>query len=203
MAGLLGSFNPDHKQQEVQKYQKKYGKDNIHLITRSKLFLTMKILIPLTFYIIIYIGIIVAIWYVYDGDPTTIAYSAIIGLLFVCVLFMIVHLKRLIDYLMDFIVVTPSKVISFNQKGIRKRSNMTIEANKIKSISIMYRNRLFSIFNNGDIKFLSEGDANNGWEIQAFYVSNPQKTKDIIYKIINTYDPYMNQPHSSHASDIT
>lgn len=144
----------------------------------------MKIIVPLCIYTIIYSLIIRAISYITEGDPIIIWYGAIIGLLLVIILFLAVHLKRLLDYLMDFIIVTPDQIIAYNQKGIWKRQNMTIETIKIKSMSVSYRGWIFSVFNNGDIKFLSEGDVLSGGEIQAYYVYQPQQTKEKIYEII-------------------
>jgi hypothetical protein len=102
----------------------------------------------------------------------------------VIIIFLAVHFKRLLDYLMDFIIVTPNQIIAYNQKGIWKRQNMTIETIKIKSISVSYRGWIFSVFNNGDIKFLSEGDAASSGEIQAYYVYQPQKTREKIYEFM-------------------
>ncbi len=185
MASLLGSFDPEHKSNTVKKYEAKFGKENVLLIQRSGLFLFLKIIIPLIIYIILYGGIITLIGYLVEWDTKIIGYSAIIGLLVVMILFLSLNFKRLLDYLMDFLIITPKQIIAYNQRGIRKRSNMTIECEKIKSISTSYRNRLFSLFNNGDIIFLSEGDAEWTGEIQAFYVARPQKTKEKIYEIID------------------
>ncbi len=156
MAGFLGSFDPHLKEKTIQKYQAKFGKANTLLIQRSGLFLFLKIILPLTIYLIIYTGIIIGIWFMVEGNTEIIGYSAIIGLLIIILIFLSLNLKRLLDYLMDFIIVTPKQIISYNQTGIRRRSNMTIECEKIKSIKASYRSPLFSLFNNGDMKFLSE-----------------------------------------------
>lgn len=184
MPWLLWSFDPNLKNEKVTQYQNKFGKESVLLIQRSKLFLFLKIIVPLIIYMLIYAGIIVAISYGFEWDREVIGYSAIIGFLVIFLIFLSLNLKRLLDYLMDFIIVTPEQIIAYNQRGIRKRSNMTIECVKIKSISTSYRSRLFSLFNNGDIKFLSEGDSHSSGEIKAFYVHEPQKTKEKIYNIM-------------------
>ncbi|USN57186.1 MAG: hypothetical protein H6766_01640 [Candidatus Peribacteria bacterium] len=156
MAGILGSFDPNLKQEQLAKYQVKFGVDGVHLIQRSKFFLFVKIIIPLILYILLYTVTMIGVGYFSASDPQVIGYSAIIGLLFVLILFLTLNFKRLLDYLMDFILITPDQIIAFNQKGIWKRSNISIETIKIKSISVSYRSWIFSLFNNGDITFLSE-----------------------------------------------
>jgi hypothetical protein len=181
----IGSFDPGIKLKEVQKYEQKYWADNIVLIQRSTLFLVLNVLQPLFWYIIMYISVIMIAIYGFNITGESIVYRAIIWFSAVIVLYTITHSKRLIDHLYDFIIVTPRNIISYNQTGIRKRQNRTIDCEKVKTISVNYRNRIFSIFHNGDITFLSEGDAAaNGGEIYAYYVHHPQKTRDRIYEII-------------------
>jgi uncharacterized membrane protein YdbT with pleckstrin-like domain len=178
----FGSFDPELRKKELRKYQERYGADNVMLVKRSKLFVWLNIALPIICYLLIYAGIMVAVSLNVRNDQT-IGYVAIIGLLAVVLAFLSMHFKRLLDYYLDFIIITPKQVVSFNQQGIWRRDNRTIETEKIKSISAKYRNCVFSLFNNGDITFLSEGDAQNG-EINAYYVHSPQKTKEAVYKII-------------------
>lgn len=200
MSSLIGSFDPALKREEFKKYQNRYGNSNVIVIQRSKLFLLLKIIHPLFWYAVAYSLIIR--WATSSiKNAETIWYIAIIWFLLVVILFSIMHTKRLLDYLMDFIIVTPDHIISYNQTGIRKRKNLSIESSKIKSIKTNYRNRIFSIANNGDIAFLSEWDAWGRGEIQAFYVHQPQKKKERIHAIISQNDKHIHTDKHTHTLD--
>jgi uncharacterized membrane protein YdbT with pleckstrin-like domain len=67
-------------------------------------------------------------------------------------------LKRFIDYKMDFAIITPKEIVSYNQTGIFSRSSRSLDVDKIKTISVDKKGLLRSIFNFGSIIFLSEGD---------------------------------------------
>ena len=70
-------------------------------------------------------------------------------------------LKKYIDYKMDYCIITPEDIVLAEQSGIFKRQIRTLDTSKIKSISV-YKKRFFmSVFNNGSIVFMSDGDDNN------------------------------------------
>lgn len=86
-------------------------------------------------------------------------------------------LKNYIDYKMDYCVVTPEDVILAEQTGIFKRQLRTLDTSKIKSISVYKKELLLSIFNNGNMVFMSDGDDNNMGEITVKYIYNPEQRK--------------------------
>ena len=88
------------------------------------------------------------------------------------------------DYYMDFALVTPKSLIMFNQTGILKRDMVTVDVDKIKTISVRKRYLLYSVFNNWDLIFLSEWDSDNFWEITLFFIPHPESKKEIISNII-------------------
>jgi uncharacterized membrane protein YdbT with pleckstrin-like domain len=45
-------------------------------------------------------------------------------------------LKKIIDYYMDFAIVTPEHIVAYNQKGIFSRESRSIDVDKIKTITV-------------------------------------------------------------------
>ena len=85
---------------------------------------------------------------------------------------------------MDYCIVTPEEVILTEQECILNRTVRTLDANKVKSIYINKKNLLYSIFDNGTIVFMSDGDEQFG-EITFEFIYNPEYQKDIIQNIIS------------------
>lgn len=100
-------------------------------------------------------------------------------------------IKYYIDYKMDYCIITPTEVILAEQSGFFKRQLRTLDATKIKSISVYKKSIIKSIFNNGIIVFMSDGDDNNLWEIHIDYIYNPEKHKDIINQILYSIESTM------------
>ena len=71
----------------------------------------------------------------------------------------------------------------YDQGGILKRNIITISSRSIKTISVRKSGLLYSIFNNGDILVLSEGDMNDG-EVTLRWVPHPDKRRQQILQII-------------------
>ena len=88
-----------------------------------------------------------------------------------------------IEYKMDFSIVTPNLLIRYDQMWFFKRSIMTINALNIKTISVVKEWVFYSIFNNGDIVFLSEWDMEHG-EIILHYIQKPEKIRHMIAKVL-------------------
>ena len=63
---------------------------------------------------------------------------------------------KFIDYKMDFIIVTPDLLIMYDQAGLFKKNVITVNEKSLKTVSVKRPGLLYSIFNNGDIIFLSE-----------------------------------------------
>ena len=63
---------------------------------------------------------------------------------------------KYMDYKLDFIIVTPDVLIMYDQGGIFKRNIISTNEKSIKTISVKKSGLLYSIFNNGDIIFLTE-----------------------------------------------
>lgn len=97
-------------------------------------------------------------------------------------------LKKYIDYKMDFTVVTPTGVFLYNQRGIFYRTMSALNLQNIRTVNIQKSNLLYTIFDNGDIIFLSEGgewDEARGdlGHARIYFVANPEAKKNKIQQI--------------------
>jgi hypothetical protein len=95
-------------------------------------------------------------------------------------------IKKYIDFKLDFGIITPKWVFSYNQTGILRRNMTSLNVQNIRSIVVNKAWLIYSIFNNGEILVLSEGSDNNKWEAKFNYVNNPElkrkKMKQIFSK---------------------
>ena len=64
--------------------------------------------------------------------------------------------KQYMNYKLDFAIITPIELISYNQSNLFTRSSKTIKTNNIKTISLDKSGILKSVFNYGTLIFLSE-----------------------------------------------
>ena len=111
------------------------------------------------------------------------------------VVFLFPIIGKYVDYTMDFIIVIPNSIMMYDQWGILKRNIRTISADSIKSISIRKSWLLYSIFDNGDIIVLTEGDMepiddDDQWDVENYgeikfrRIPKPEKRKNQILKIV-------------------
>lgn len=84
---------------------------------------------------------------------------------------------------MDFCIITPTQVERYDQTGILQRDVNVLDADKIKSVKINKKGLLYSLYNNGDIIFMSEGDTQQG-EIRLNYINKPEKAKKAILTVL-------------------
>ena len=85
---------------------------------------------------------------------------------------------------MDYCIITPEDIILAEQSGIFKRQLRTLDTSKIKSICVYKRKFLTSIFNNGSLVFMSDGDDNNLGEISIDFIYDPEHKKTLISNIL-------------------
>ena len=180
---IFSSFDTQYKKKLITDKQSQFGSENVHLVWKSGLFLFVKVYFPIIVSLIL--GILTAI-FVHIFLQINYELSSIIWI--IMAFFMIIPyriIKHYIDYKMDYCIITPFEIILAEQSGVFKRQLRTLDATKIKSISIYKRSTIKSIFNNGVIVFMSDGDDNNLWEIQIDYIYNPEEHKNNINRILD------------------
>lgn len=179
---LLSTFNPKLKQQELQFYIDRFGEDKVLEISRSFLFAIVKILLPALFFLLAIVGILRFTERIdQSGSVLTFVW---LPLTIIIVALMVYRLWKLaIDYTMDFTIVTPEQIISYNQTFVLTRRVRTMQTAKIKTISIVKSGLLYSIFDNGDMSFLSEWDQSKG-EINLTRIRDPEAVKRDVMHIV-------------------
>lgn len=106
--------------------------------------------------------------------------------------FFVPAVSKYIDYKMDFIIVVPSSIIMHDQAWLFKKDIITINSSSIKSISVKKTWLLYSIFDNGDIIILTEGDIEQNGEIKLKWIPRPEKRKNQMMKVVGI-DTRLNQ----------
>lgn len=87
--------------------------------------------------------------------------------------------KKMCDLEMDFSLIMPGKVIFYNQSWLL-RNILTINSEKIKTITSNFGSFIWSVFNYWNIVVMTEGDSEDIWEMKLFFISHPTET---VYEI--------------------
>lgn len=178
---IFSNFDTKYKGDVVTKFVMEEGRDNVLVIQRSSLFLWVEVYIPFVFYTIVFFVALYGLSFLQD-------YTLIYHTLYVVIpvgyfLTLSPIIKKLIDYYCDFTIVTPNGVFLYNQRGILYRTTSAMNLENIRTINVHKSTLLYSLFNNGDIIFLSEWDEVDLWEVSVYYVSNPDLKRDKIEEL--------------------
>lgn len=188
---IISTFDPKFQRRAIEENIKLYGKENIVHITKSKLFLWIKVILPFLFWLILLIAFITVVLSNIDAQ-WFVVFLSVLGVL-LWLLPNIGILKLYLDYKMDFVVINPRAMVRYNQEWFFKRISKNIDLKDIRSVSIRRSWFLNSIFNNGNLVFLSEAweseddEHMRAWEIIFRYVYHPdlkeKKVTDLLAKI--------------------
>ncbi len=185
---IFSSFDTKYKHIVLEKYAQEHGEENILVLQRSQLFAWIYVYIPTIVYTTMLIAVLYSILVWITSPSTTWISIAITILVYLFVIFPII--KRYIDLKLDFTVVTPAGVYLYNQRGIFYRTMSALNIDNIRTINVQKSNMIYTIFDNGDIIFLSEWpDADAGqsdyslWHAKIYYVYDPESKKDKIQQI--------------------
>jgi len=188
---LLSSFDTQQERQVVDECVNEYWPDKVFVIHRDYIFFLFHVTLPAIFFLILMIGWVllwaVLSWFLEWEFELTILWIFFLWAFLVALLMVAWKLLKLfIDYKMDFTVVTPEKIISYNQTGLFTRASRSIDTNKIKTISVDKNWIRKSIFNYWTIVVLTEWDTEN-WDIKLYYVHNPDITQKRISDLIEIW----------------
>lgn len=178
---IFSNFDTKLRETTFLEYQERYGVDNVLCFWRSKLYYIIKFVLPFILLLFITIFGLIFFYKWLGGDYFAYLLTAII---IINIVFIFPVIGKYIDYKMDFIIVIPHAIMMYEQWGIFKRNVSTISAQSIKSISIKKSWLLYSIFDNGDIIILTEGDTERNGEIMLRRIPRPEKRKNQIVKIV-------------------
>lgn len=188
---LFSNFDTDLDKKRYEKYAKVYWEEKIYIIYKDKFFYFFKVILPIALYLLAVLFFVCCIYFI-DLSSGVKNFLRIVFLFFFFISFFFVWRKvlvNMIDYKMDFILVTPDEIVCYNQTGLFSRASRSLDVDKLKTISVQKKGILRSFFNYGKLVFLSEGDTNT-WDIEFNFTSNPDDTKYKIKQIIETYNNY-------------
>lgn len=182
---FLSSFDSELEKKVVQECFDEYWQDNVFVIHRDYIFFLFHVMFPSIFFIILMIlwlilGAVISSFLDWEIELSILWWFFILA--FIISFFMVWWkvLKLYIDYKMDFTVVTPEKIVTYNQTWFFNRGSRSIDTEKIKTITVDKNWIMKSIFNYWTIIILTEWDTENG-DVTLYYVHNP----DIVQKRIS------------------
>lgn len=136
---IFSNFDTKLKKRSFHRYQQEYGIDNVVLLVKGKLFCLLKIFIPLMAFVFactailrMFVLLVGKNGLLYGGIPLVVLGP---------------FLNRYIQYKMDFSIVTPKMLITYDQKGIFHRDIKTINAINIKTVSVEKAGVWYSLCN--------------------------------------------------------
>ncbi len=135
---FLSNFDTELQSQVVHKYVEMYGKESVFCIHRAKIFWVFYCFIP-TLALAILVTFLILLFGIDTGDGSLNALKnvlVILAIAFVIFVGGMKILKKYFDYKMDFCVITPQEIASYNQSGILRRNSRTIDADKIKTVTV-------------------------------------------------------------------
>ncbi len=172
-----------------------YGKESVFCIHRARIFWVFYCFTPAVALVALVV-ILILLFGIDSGDASLNSLKNVLvslAIAFVIIAGGMKILKKYFDYKMDFCVITPQEITAYNQSGILNRNSKTIDADKIKSDTEECSGFIKSFFNFGNIRFLSEGDTAEGWDITLNFVHDPIETKN---KVRNLIEPHL-QEHTN------
>jgi len=178
---IFSNFDTKLRQKTFEEYQGKYGPENVLCFWRSMLYQIYKVIIPLTFVLLITIFGLIFFYKRLGGGYFG---YIVIAILIIDLVFFFPVIGKFIDYKMDFIIVIPNCMIMYDQWGIFKRNVVTISAQSIKTITIKKSGLFYSMFDNGDLIILTEGDIAQNGEVTLRRIPRPEKRRNQIVKVI-------------------
>ncbi len=178
---FFSNFDTKIKSKCIEENVQEYGEENVLCISKSGLYLFIKIIWPLCGAIILDLAFVFFFYYIF-------AYTYLLPIILVVLVvispFLFVLIGRYIDYKMDFVVVNPESLVQYDQTGFFMKKLVTINEKSIKTVTVERKGILYSMFDNWDITFFSEWDEIHG-DITLHYVANPEKKRLEIEKIMN------------------
>lgn len=186
MVKLLSNFDTEAPTKNYAEEVQKFWFDKVLFLRRHRLYLILYTFIPawtacLLIGIMIYSLIVVwqnkADWIIALHRSTQIVLS-----LFSIYLILLAR-SRYFNYKLDYTIITPDQISSYNQTGLFSRKIRTIEPEKIKTIDFSSKWIINSIFNFWSIAILLEWDEMSQWEIHLDFIENPVWVKEAIIRI--------------------
>lgn len=175
---IFSNFDTRFKADTIKKFVNENGQDNVLVIQRSALFAWLHIYIPFFFYTLFFVGALYFVQFVQNLHLFAYTLYAVVVVTYIMIIYPI--FKHYLDYYFDFSIITPQGVHLYNQRWLFARTMSVLNVNNIRTVNVQKVTLIYSLFDNGDIIFLSEWAENDLWDAKVYYVKNPE---DVKYRI--------------------
>lgn len=181
---ILSNFDTQLQKKVFEEAVKEHWAENVLLVKKSRFLFLFQILLPL----MILIVVLTLIRFLFQNSKEDLGDYTMYGFWILAALITMTQVpslfQSLIDYYMDFIILTPELVTFYNQSGIFNKSSESLESNKIKAVNFSKRGLLQSIADYGEIIFLSEWADPRG-DIVFDYARSPEQLQKKARRILS------------------
>lgn len=189
---ILSNFDTRLYDEMKNDYINQYGRENVMFIRRASIFFWIYIVAPLIAMLsVIAVMMWLSFWVTINDTAlhNIVQIGSLTGWVIILGFRGCSILKRYMDYTMDFCIITPKELVSYNQSWLFNRHTEIIDTEKVKTINKIPQGFFGSIFNFANLVFLSEWDMDVG-DISLNYVENPEQVYKEVRKII---EPHLNK----------
>lgn len=188
MVRLFSNFDTKHRQEKYEECCLQYGKSSVVCVRRDSIYLYIYIIFPYLISFLLLIVWLLTLVKTFSWDSSITA-KLLYGIVTFCCLIGLLPIvwrtgQRMIDYYLDFVMVTPTQITLYDQSGIFSRSSKSIDSRKLKTVSVDKKWFLRSIFNYGSILFLTEWDSEYG-DVKLNYIKDPYAMRKQIREIMH------------------
>lgn len=185
MVQIFSNFDTRFDDVAFEKAKREFGKWKVCFVRRDKIYVVFKILIPI-FLRLIWSMLFLALGYWTDLIELLWAWFWVF--IWLCIwlsgaVLSWIMTNKFIDYYMDFTIITPKRITSYDQTWIFTRAERVLDISKIKSVRVLKTWVFHSIFNYWSIVFFSEWDDKN-WDITLNYITDPNKLSARVWQIL-------------------
>ncbi len=197
MVKIFSNFDTNLAHELLTKYQQQYGVDKVIFVRRWGIYLVFKAFIPLFRATVLLGGGLI-------GYAFALEYSAVLAVFVLiivaalCIFWLWILWKALaamINFYLDFTIVTPQQIISYDQHGIFTRNTRTVEIEKIKLLTVNKKWIVRSFFNYGSIEFFAEWDGVFS-DLNLDYIYDPLSLRDKMAIVMGMLDENKSQSHT-------
>ncbi len=186
MVKLFSNFDTNAPTRNYADALQEFWFDKIVFLRRHKLYFYLYTMVPWVVASMLMIGLITS-FFIFDSTAQEwhiLANHALQIILILIILYLILLARsRYFNYTLDYTIITPTYISSYDQQGLFNRRITTIEPSKIKTINFSSNGLINSIFNFWEVDILLEWDDQGKGEIRIDFIYNPESVKSQIQEL--------------------
>ncbi len=180
MVKILSNFDTQSPAKNYANAVQEFGFNKVIFLRRHKLYFFLYTLTPAICAILLlaYTGFsFFAINATSKIESTLVQHTIEIIIVLLATYLLILSRGKYFEYILDYTIITPWYISSYNQRWVFARTIKTIEPEKIKTINFSSWGFINSLFNFGIVSILLEWDDAMKWEIVIDFIYNPEWVK--------------------------